>query len=75
MGYVGVHKTIDELTSPLLEVNIFDFNEDIYGKEIKVLFLARVADSYKFASLDILKNHLRQYQEEITTKFQDYLHD
>lgn len=75
MGYVGVHKTIDELTSPLLEVNIFDFNEDIYGKEIKVLFLARVADSYKFASLDILKNHLKQYQEEIITKFQDYLHD
>lgn len=75
MGYVGVHKTIDELSSPLLEVNIFDFNEDIYNKEIKVLFLSRIADSYKFSSLDILKTHLAQYKLEITTKFQSYLHN
>lgn len=74
MGYVGVHKTIDELASPLLEVNIFDFNENIYNKEIKVLFLNRIADSYKFSSLDVLKSHLEQYKQEIANKFKEYLH-
>jgi riboflavin kinase/FMN adenylyltransferase len=41
-----------------LEVNIFNFSSDIYGKEIKIRFFKRVRDEKKFESLDSLKKQL-----------------
>ncbi len=41
-----------------LEVNIFNFSSDIYGKEIKIRFIKRVRDEKKFESLDSLKKQL-----------------
>lgn len=40
------------------ETHIFDFDEDIYGKEVKVSFLSRVREERKFASLDALKEQM-----------------
>ena len=42
-------------TKPLLEVYIFDFNDDIYGKYLNVDFLHKIRDEKKFESLDELK--------------------
>lgn len=41
-----------------IEVNIFDFNEDIYSKHIKVAFVKRLRSEIKFSGLDALKNQL-----------------
>ena len=41
-----------------LEVNIFNFSSDIYGKEIKIRFIKRVRDEKKFESLNSLKKQL-----------------
>ncbi len=41
-----------------LEAHIFDFNEDIYNKSIKVSFLKFIRDEKKFSSLDELKTVL-----------------
>lgn len=38
-----------------LEVNIFDFNQDIYGKSIQVRFVDRIRDELKFDSVEALK--------------------
>jgi riboflavin kinase/FMN adenylyltransferase len=38
-----------------VEVNIFDFNETIYGDELTVHFVKRLRDELKFANLDELK--------------------
>lgn len=62
MTYIGTHKTIDELSTPILEVNIFDFNQNIYRKIIKVELIKRIADEHKFTSLTDLKNHLNNYK-------------
>lgn len=62
MTYIGTHKTIDELSTPILEVNIFDFNQNIYRKTIKVELIKRIADEHKFTSLIDLKNHLNNYK-------------
>lgn len=62
MTYIGTHKTIDELSTPILEVNIFDFNQNIYRKKIKVELIKRIADEHKFTSLIDLKNHLNNYK-------------
>ena len=41
--------------APLLEVHLFDFSADLYGREMEVAFLARLREERKFASLDALK--------------------
>ena len=37
---------------PLLEVHLFRFSGDLYGREIEVEFVARLRDEQRFASLD-----------------------
>ncbi len=41
-----------------IEVNIFDFNEDIYGDDATIYFIKRLRDELKFNGLDELKNAL-----------------
>jgi len=39
---------------PLLEAHVFDFDGDLYGREIAVEFVAKLRDEERFASLDAL---------------------
>ena len=39
---------------PLLEVHIFDFDQDIYGEYIHVDFVARLRSEENFAEVDML---------------------
>ena len=41
-----------------IEVNIFDFNKDLYGKNIKIEFLKFIRDEIKFDNVKMLKNQL-----------------
>ncbi len=50
---VGKRPTFD-LTKPLLEVHLFDFDRDIYGEYIHVDFIAHVRDEEKFDSVEEL---------------------
>lgn len=50
---VGTRPTFD-LCKPVLEVHLFDFDEDIYGEYIHVDFLAHLRAEEKFASVDEL---------------------
>lgn len=53
---VGIRPTIDDTTaSPVLEVHIFDFDENIYGCGIKVRFIHKLRDEEKFPNLATLK--------------------
>ncbi|WP_323847367.1 bifunctional riboflavin kinase/FAD synthetase [Microbulbifer magnicolonia] len=53
---VGFRPTVEgEGAQPLLEVNLFDFSGDLYGRELAVEFCHKLRDEEKFASLDILK--------------------
>lgn len=42
-----------------IEVNIFDFSQDIYGEQVEVLVISRLRDEKKFDSLDELALNLR----------------
>ena len=42
----------------LLETHIFDFNENIYDKDIKVYFCKKIRNETKFCSLPELKSQL-----------------
>lgn len=57
MAYIGHRPTINGM-SRNIEVNIFDFNEDIYGQTIRINFLAYLRGDEKFNSLEDLKKQL-----------------
>ena len=53
---VGVRPTLDEATPrPILEVHLFDFDGDIYGKIVKVSFRHKIREEKKFPDLEALK--------------------
>jgi len=54
---VGVRPTIED-TKKLLEVYIFNFNAEIYGKFICVEFLHKLREEKKFASFALLKKQI-----------------
>lgn len=58
MTNIGTHPTIASLNEDIIESHIFDFNEDIYGKEITIIFKQFIREQKKFNSLDELKNQL-----------------
>lgn len=43
-----------------IEVNIFDFDEDIYGQEIQVIFVSRIRGDMNFKDLQGLKEKLNE---------------
>jgi riboflavin kinase / FMN adenylyltransferase len=44
--------------APLLEVNLFDFDGDLYGQDIDVAFIGWIRPEMKFASVETLKRHM-----------------
>ena len=51
---VGVRPTVDG-KEPLLEVHLFDFAEDIYGRLLTVEFKRKIRDERAFDGLEALK--------------------
>lgn len=43
-----------------IEVNIFDFKGDIYGKEITLKFVGKIRDEQKFNNIEMLVNQLEK---------------
>ena len=52
---VGVRPTVGDRSKALLEVHLLDFDGDLYGKCIDVIFRHKIRAEQKFASLDELK--------------------
>jgi riboflavin kinase/FMN adenylyltransferase len=56
---IGVRPTFaGRIRKRQFEVHIFDFDRDIYGQEVEVVFLARLRDEKKFDSADALKEQI-----------------
>jgi len=55
---LGTRPTVDG-TEPLLEVHVFDFAGDLYGRLIEVEFVAKLRDEAKFDSLDALVKQMQ----------------
>ncbi len=62
MANIGFRPTIEKSNQPdvgiTIEVNIFDFDKVIYGKEITISFVKRMRDEHKFKNIEALKNQL-----------------
>lgn len=55
---VGIKPTFDDDNSLTIETHILDFNENIYDKNVKIVFLEEVRPEIKFDSVDDLKKQL-----------------
>ncbi len=56
---VGIRPTVGG-TRTLLEVHIFDFNENIYGKYVTVEFCKKFRDEERYANLDLLREQIEK---------------
>lgn len=60
---ISTHPTINALAKPILETYIIDFDENIYGKLIKVEFIRYMRRIIKFPNLNELKKQLEKDKE------------
>jgi len=58
-------------TKTLLEVFIFDFNQEIYGDPVKVVFKQKCRDEIKFSSIEELKKQIHKDVEKSRLFFSD----
>jgi riboflavin kinase/FMN adenylyltransferase len=57
MMNIGTQPTVDG-TKQTIEINFFDFKQDLYGQKITISLLHRMRSEQKFESIDALKNQL-----------------
>ncbi len=69
MLYIGKIPTLDGAGNRTIEVNIFDFDEDIYGQEITLNLFCFLREDQKFDGLPALKTQLKQDKENSLAYF------
>jgi riboflavin kinase/FMN adenylyltransferase len=73
MVNIGIRPTFEqhELT---VEVNLFDFSDDLYGHELTLFFVDRIRDEMKFPDISALKQQIsldkKRIQELLTGRDQ-----
>lgn len=68
MMYIGTRPTIEGMTRNI-EMNIFDFDRDIYGEEITLELLSFVRGDIKFKSLEELQIRMKKDEAEVRRFF------
>jgi len=63
MLYIGNRPTVANGEEPSIEVNLFDFEGDLYGKELTITFVDRIRGQQKFQHLELLKEQLNRDKE------------
>lgn len=70
MLYIGNRPTIDQDLKQTIEVNIFDFDQDIYDKELTIEFIEYLRGDVKFTTIENLKNQLTKDKEAALKVFE-----
>ena len=68
MLYIGDRPTLHNGSDISLEVNLLDFEGDLYGKRISVELVAYVRPDVRFGSLDELRAQLEKDREAVTRR-------
>ena len=72
MASIGVRPTFQPAGRRTIEVNILDFNKDIYGCDIQIGFLRRMRNEFKFDSAEQLIQQMDKDKELSTMLQQEY---
>ena len=71
MTSVGYNVTINQDKRIYIESNLFDFDQNVYGKPMKIKWYKYTRGEKKFAGLSELKKQLEQDEQEIRTYFNE----
>lgn len=71
MLYIGTRPTVNG-TRRSIEVNIFEFDKDIYGETIQISFLKLLRTDSKFNDLESLKHQLQRDKESSLQVLKDH---
>ena len=55
---LGVRPTVKHNAKPVLEVHLFEFSQQIYGKHLRVEFLQKLRDEEKYPDVDALRRQI-----------------
>lgn len=66
---IGFRPSVNQGTNPLLEIHLFDFDQDIYGAHLSVRFLHKLRDERRFPDIDALKLQISQDLESARQYF------
>ncbi|MFN0315061.1 MAG: bifunctional riboflavin kinase/FAD synthetase [Burkholderiales bacterium] len=66
---VGVRPTVNDCGVPVLEVHLFEFGQQIYGKHVRVRFLKKLRDEEKYAGLAELTRRIAMDVQEAKQYF------
>lgn len=72
MMNIGKRPTIDNDAAKSIEVNIFNFNKDIYNQKLKIQLFSRFRDETKFSSIETLKEQLIKDESIIQSYFSSH---
>lgn len=73
MANIGRRPTLDNGDQLSIEVNLFDFEDDIYGKDITLEFISFLRLEFKMCGLDELKQQLTLDRSNAQRLLNDYL--
>jgi riboflavin kinase/FMN adenylyltransferase len=59
MMNIGIRPTFDGSDERTIEVNIFDFDSNIYGETVEIWFIKRIRDELRFKSVDELIEQIK----------------
>lgn len=64
MCNIGYRPTVARNETLTVETNIFDFDEEIYGLDLRISFIAKIRDERKFDSVEELKTQLSRDKKQ-----------
>ena len=71
-SYVIRDRAIPNLSDglkPVLEIHLLDFDRNVYGERVTVNFLHKLRDEEKYATLELLKEHIARDVENVRKFF------
>lgn len=69
---LGVRPTVATNGRSTLEVHLFDFARDLYGRHLKIEFLAKIRDEQKYPDLETLKTQIARDCEAARALLKNY---
>jgi riboflavin kinase/FMN adenylyltransferase len=75
MMNIGTRPTFETDHRKTIEVNLFDFNQTIYGKRLRVQFLQRIRDEVRFASAAELARRMEIDRQECLKIREQFIHN
>lgn len=70
---VGNRPVLEDDDRWVLEVHLYDFDQQVYGRQVKVRFIARIRDEENFDSFDAMRAQIEKDSEQAKKICRDYV--